>query len=76
MLHTRDGHGAVFMNAMAAPGQFLALLVPASTFMYVHKVGAPLIGRVRGGLHALILLRQKKQNYVTVLSFIFKHVQT
>lgn len=66
VLHTGDGHGAVFVNAVAAPGQFLALLVPSAS-MYVHEVGAPLLGHVRGGLHALILLRQSthKPNYVT-----------
>lgn len=43
VLHTGDGHGAVFVNAVAAPGQFLALLVPSSASVYIDKVGAPLV---------------------------------
>lgn len=62
MLHTGDGHGAVFVNAVAAPGQFQMLLIPSSTFMHVYKVRTPLLGHGGGSFHALILSREAAQN--------------
>lgn len=60
VLNTRDGHGAVFVDAVGAPGQLLALLIPSSTLMYIDKVRAPLVGHSRWCLHALVLLRQSQ----------------
>lgn len=61
MLHTGDGHGAVFVNAVGAKGQFGAFFVPSAAPVHVHKVGAPLLGHSRGGLHALLLWGQSTQ---------------
>lgn len=43
VLHTGDGHSAVFVDALAAPGQFLALLIPLATLVNINKVGSPLL---------------------------------
>ena len=73
VLNTGDGHDAVFVNAVAAPGQLLALLVSSSAFVHVHEVGTPLLGHIGGRLHALLLsdsththTETHTPNYVTV----------
>lgn len=66
VLHTGDGHDAVFVNAVAAPGQLLALFVPSSTFVHVHEVGAPLLRDSGGRLHTLLLSHTHTHNYVTM----------
>lgn len=55
VLYTWDSHGAVLVDAVAAPGQFVDVLVSSCTFLNIDKVGAPLIGHCRGGFHALLL---------------------
>lgn len=60
VLNTGDGYSAVFVNALAAPGEFLGLLVPFFIPVNVDEVRAPLIGHSRGRLHALLLLRHSR----------------
>lgn len=57
VLHAGDGHGAVLVDAVAAPGQLAAVLLAATggAFVHVHEIGSPLIGHGRRSLHALVL---------------------